>query len=143
MTCLLVGSGVVVFQAAAQLPVNFPTVRNGNDCLMPSNPDEVVGQLEGDQPAVFPGGVDSSSVFFARLTKSLDTTGCPDHAWVSTQFVVGKDGAISDVIVVNSACPKIDGAVIEMVRTMPRWKPGTCKGVPLNMRVNFPVRVRG
>lgn len=139
---IALGLALVALQAIAQDPPFSISARNGNDCVLPVAPDQVVGQMDVEQPATFPGGIDSSSIFMATRLKGLDASGCPDHAWVFTQFVVGKDGVISDVTMMNSACPKTDEAVVAVIRRMPRWKPGTCKGTPLNMRVNFPVQVR-
>ena len=136
MGILLSGLGV---NASAQ--VTYALFGGPVDCSTPSDPEQVVWSLETDQAPSYPGGIDSAQAYVRSRVKHIDVSGCPAHSWVITQFTVRKDGSISDVEVVNSACAKADGNVKAAIGTMPNWTPGTCKKSPLNTRLMFPVRV--
>ncbi len=58
---------------------------------------------------------------------------------VILQFLVGKDGKVSDVKVVRSVDPSLDKEAIRVVSSSPRWKPGQQRGKPVKVRYTFPV----
>lgn len=61
---------------------------------------------------------------------------------VTVQFVVGKDGSIGDVKVIRGVDPTLDAEAIRVISSMPKWKPGTQKGEPVNVRYTVPVMFR-
>lgn len=61
---------------------------------------------------------------------------------VTVQFVVGKDGSIGDVKVIRGVAPTLDAEAIRVISGMPKWKPGTQKGEPVNVRYTVPVMFR-
>lgn len=61
---------------------------------------------------------------------------------VTVQFVVGKDGRIGDVKVIRGVDPTLDAEAIRVISGMPKWKPGTQKGEPVNVRYTVPVMFR-
>ena len=61
---------------------------------------------------------------------------------VTVQFVVGKDGSIGDVKVIRGVDPTLDAEAIRVISSMPKWKPGTQKGEPVNVRYTVPVKFR-
>ena len=61
---------------------------------------------------------------------------------VTVQFVVGKDGSIGDVKVIRGVDPTLDAEAIRVISGMPKWKPGTQKGEPVNVRYTVPVMFR-
>ena len=55
-------------------------------------------------------------------------------------FVVNKDGSISDVEVVRSGGdPSLDKEALRVIKSMPKWKPGTIKGKPVRVKFTLPV----
>lgn len=59
---------------------------------------------------------------------------------VFCQFVVDKNGSISDVEVVRSSGhPALDQEAIRLVESMPSWKPGRHKGKPVRVRFTLPI----
>lgn len=58
---------------------------------------------------------------------------------VVLQFVVDKEGKVTDIQVVHSIDPTLDQAAIDVIRTLPDWKPGMQNGQPVNVRYTLPV----
>lgn len=61
---------------------------------------------------------------------------------VTVQFVVGKDGSIGNVGILRGVDPNLDAEAIRVISSMPKWKPGTQKGEPVNVRYTVPVMFR-
>ena len=61
---------------------------------------------------------------------------------VIVQFVVGKDGHISDVKVAKSVDPSLDKEAVRVVKAMPKWIPGKQNGQAVTVRYTLPVTFR-
>ena len=61
---------------------------------------------------------------------------------VVVQFVVGKDGHISDVKVAKSVDPSLDKEAVRVVKAMPKWIPGKQNGQAVTVRYTLPVTFR-
>lgn len=61
---------------------------------------------------------------------------------VLVSFVVEKDGSISDVSIVRPSSPSLDREVVNLVRLMPRWKPGKLNGNPVRTRQFLPLTIK-
>lgn len=61
---------------------------------------------------------------------------------VIVQFVVGRDGSISDVTVARSVDPSLDTEAKRVVRSMPKWIPGKQNGKSVNCKFTLPVTFR-
>ena len=61
---------------------------------------------------------------------------------VLVQFVVQKDGSISNAIVLRGVDPLIDAEAIRLVNAMPKWKPGMQGGKPVAVKYTVPVLFR-
>ena len=61
---------------------------------------------------------------------------------VVVQFVVGKDGSISNVHVVKSVDPSLDKEAVRVVKNMPKWIPGKQNGQSVTVRYTLPVTFR-
>jgi len=59
---------------------------------------------------------------------------------VIIQFVVERDGKITNVEVVKKAGWGFDEAAVEVVKKMPPWKPAKQNGKPVRLQMNLPVR---
>jgi len=58
---------------------------------------------------------------------------------VDVQFVVGKDGSVTDVEVVKGISPECDAEAIRVVQSIPAFKPATQNGKPVNVRMMVPI----
>ena len=61
---------------------------------------------------------------------------------VITNFVVEKDGSITDVQVVRGVDPSLDKEAIRVIQSMPKWKPGKQRGSSVRVRFTLPVVFR-
>ena len=58
---------------------------------------------------------------------------------VTLQFVIKKDGSMSDVRVVKGIDKSLDREAVRVVSSSPKWTPGSVGGEPVNVRFLFPV----
>ena len=61
---------------------------------------------------------------------------------VVIQFVVNKDGSVSDAKVVRSVDPELDKEALRVVNSMPQWKPGMQKGEAVSVKYTIPIAFR-
>jgi protein TonB len=59
---------------------------------------------------------------------------------VFLEFVVEKDGSISNVKVLVGVYPELDQEAMRVVKIMPKWKPGKQMGKPVRTFFQIPVR---
>lgn len=58
---------------------------------------------------------------------------------VIVNFIVEKDGSISNVQVVRSVDPALDREAVNTVKRMPKWNPGMNNGQPARVKFTLPV----
>jgi len=58
---------------------------------------------------------------------------------VIVQFVVNRDGSVTDPAVVRGVCPVLDREALRVVASMPRWRPGMQGGRPVRATYAVPV----
>ncbi len=61
---------------------------------------------------------------------------------VICNFVVERDGSITDVQVVRGVDPSLDREAVRVIQQMPRWKPGKQRGQAVRVRFTLPVVFR-
>jgi protein TonB len=59
---------------------------------------------------------------------------------VFLEFVVEKDGSISNVKVLVGVYPELDQEAIRAVKLLPKWKPGKQMGKPVRTYFSIPIR---
>lgn len=92
----------------------------------------------------FPGG---EAALFKYLKKNLMYPHMAQENGVGgtvfVQFVVSRDGSISDVKTVGAAKGAgLEEEAMRVVRKMPGWKPGKQNGKPVTVLYNLPIRFR-
>ena len=96
-------------------------------------------QVVEEQP-MFPGGMEEMMKFLQqniKYPKEAQEQG--KQGRVVVQFVVNKDGSISNDTIVRSVDPSLDAEALRVVRSMPNWTPGKQKGKPVRVRFTLPV----
>ena len=92
----------------------------------------------------FPGGQEALLYFLSQNVKYppiAQKNGIQGR--VIVQFVVAKDGKISDVVVVRSGGdPSLDREAVRVIKSMPRWEPGKRRGKPIRFKYTAPVNFR-
>lgn len=88
----------------------------------------------------FPGG---AVEFMKWLTKNLKYPPSAQQRKVQgrvvAQFIVNKDGSISDLVLVEKVSPELDREALRVLRMMPKWTPGVMDAKPCRTKVCIPV----
>lgn len=101
-------------------------------------PEKIFEAVE--QQAQFPGGQGalnkwlSNNLRYPELAQQNNVQGR-----VIVQFVVEKDGSISNPVIARGVDKDLDKEAIRVVKKMPRWQPGKNNGVPVRSRFTLPV----
>ena len=61
---------------------------------------------------------------------------------VIVQFVIERDGSITQVNVTRGVDPSLDREAVRVVKSMPKWSPGRQKGEPVRVKFTLPVNFR-
>lgn len=61
---------------------------------------------------------------------------------VMVDFIIGKDGKVSDVRVVKGVSPELDAEAVKVVSASPKWKPGRVDGNKVRTSITIPVEFR-
>lgn len=96
--------------------------------------------MVAEQMPEFPGGM-------KELLKFLqDNLKYPENAMknnvqgrVIVQFVVEKDGTLTEFKVARSVDPDLDAEALRVLQTMPKWKPGMQRGKIVRVKFTVPV----
>ncbi|MCF6171582.1 MAG: energy transducer TonB [Bacteroidales bacterium] len=102
--------------------------------------EEVIFQVVENQPE-FPGGMSELYVFLQKNVKYppiAKESGIQGRVFVN--FVVEKDGSISNVKVLRGIGGGCDEEAIRVVKSMPKWKPGKQRGKPVRVSFNLPIK---
>lgn len=59
---------------------------------------------------------------------------------VVCQFIVEKDGSISNVSVLRSVDPLLDKEAVRVIENMPKWAPGKQDGKPVRVKFTLPIK---
>lgn len=103
---------------------------------------EEVFQVVENMPE-FPGGNTELMKFLAKNIKyPAETQQKGEQGRVMVQFVVGKDGKLSDIKIMRSISPTLDAEAIRVIKAMPTWKPGTQRGQAVAVKYTIPISFR-
>lgn len=105
--------------------------------------DTVKEEMIYDMPEIMPefiGGPDALDEFLKKnLVYPPDAKAQGIQGKVYIQFIVEKDGSVTNVIVRRSAHALLDAEAMRVVKLMPAWKPGTMRGKKVRVRYTLPV----
>lgn len=91
----------------------------------------------------FPGGQDK---LFQYLKENIKYPDDAEKAGlegrVVCQFVVDKDGSITDINVIQSINGSLDTEAVRVIKAMPKWKPGKMKGEAVRVKFTIPISFR-
>ncbi|WP_018339235.1 MULTISPECIES: energy transducer TonB [Butyricimonas] len=101
--------------------------------------EEDVFQVVEDMPT-FPGDINKwlgKNVKYPVIAQENNIQGR-----VTVQFVIEKDGSITDVKVLRGVDPSLDKEAVRVVKSMPKWKPGKQRGKPVRVSYTVPINFR-
>ena len=61
---------------------------------------------------------------------------------VMVEFIINRDGKVSDVRVVKGVCEELDAEAVKVVAASPKWKPGKVNGEKVRCSLTVPVEFR-
>lgn len=103
--------------------------------------NRIISEDEIESMPSFPGGEAALSKYLAenvRYPAVAQESGIQGR--VVCRFVVHKDGSSSDIEVIRSVDPSLDKEAIRVIKSMPKWNPGTLKnGETFDTRYTLPV----
>jgi protein TonB len=104
-------------------------------------PEKVFDMVE--QMPTFPGGQTELMAYLGKNIKYptiAQENGTQGR--VIIQFVVERDGSISDVHVARGVDPYLDKEAVRVVKSMPKWLPGKQNGKAVRVKFTVPVMFR-
>ena len=121
----------------------------GEDCVQPAKSDGIVvvpHTLKEDvypsaeQMPQFPGG-EAALMKYIQSHIQYPPTAAKNHVQgrVIVQFVVWKDGSVSEVNVVRSVDKDLDWEAVRVCKTLPKFTPGRQNGKAVDVWYTVPV----
>ena len=93
-----------------------------------------------EEMPVYPGGMAAMMDFFYKNMKyPKEAFDAKQEGRVIAQFVVEKDGCITDAHIVKSVSPALDAEALRIVNAMPNWTPGRQNGKPVRVKYTVPI----
>ena len=124
---------LLLFTAAFSLAYAQQPASNNN-----ANDDEIFSIVENEPE--YPGGDEALYKFISKnivYPKSAREKGI--QGTVLVEFVVEKDGKLSNIKVIRSADPALDAEAVRVISKMPKWKPGTQRGKKVRSTFRLPI----
>jgi TonB family protein len=87
-------------------------------------------------------GYDVNQYISSALLSTSDSSYFGLQGKVVLRFIITQSGSIDSVSVIKSLSPAIDQAIVYTAQNMPKWKPGTKDGVPVNVYYTIPVPIK-
>jgi protein TonB len=94
-----------------------------------------------EQMPTFPGGTEEMMKYLSKNTQYPQTAAENGiQGTVFVQFVVDKNGRITDVKVIRGVDPELDKEAIRVAKSMPSWLPGKQNGEAVRVAFTMPVK---
>ncbi|MGZ4054764.1 MAG: energy transducer TonB [Bacteroidia bacterium] len=116
------------------IPEPFPVI----DSTPKLTKDIIVGEIFEPMPE-FNGGEKAlaeyikKNIIYPTVDNAIEGT-------VYTSFIVMKDGSIDSVKLLRGISKPYNDEALRVIKSMPKWKPATHNGKPINIQVNIPIK---
>ena len=124
-------------------PASAPEIQVVTYAPQPKEVEQGEVFLAVEEQPMFPGGMEEMMKFLqanVKYPEQAQSNGVQGR--VIVQFVVNKDGSISNDTIVRSVDPLLDAEALRVVRSMPNWTPGKQRGKEVRVRFTLPVTFR-
>lgn len=111
-----------------------------------SDDKDLVPYFECDQRPTFLGSADPSQFLekwvyqYLKYPEKAIIDGVQGRVMVD--FIIEKDGKVSNVRVVKSVSEELDAEAVKVISASPKWKPGRVRGEKVRTSMNIPVEFR-
>jgi protein TonB len=61
---------------------------------------------------------------------------------VICQFIINRDGSVSEVVVVRSITPSLDAEAVRVISAMPNWTPGEQRAQTVRVKYTLPINFK-
>ena len=96
-----------------------------------------------DEMPKFPGGQEGLMRYLAKNIKyPVMAQQNKEQGKVLVQIIIGKDGNVSNIKILEGASAWLDAEAIRVVRGMPKWEPGKQNGQAVAVEYTFPITFR-
>jgi len=110
--------------------------------IVTQNPDTMVFEIVEDMPE-FSGGMQALMKYLSENLKyPYNAMQQGIQGSVMLQFIVEKDGSLTNIHVLRGIDSEIDAEALRVVREMPKWIPGKQRGQIVRVKFSLPVRFR-
>jgi TonB family protein len=108
--------------------------------------DDVVSYYDCDQRPTFLNSADVAPFMekwvYANLKYPDDAVRDGIQGRVMVDFIIDKDGKVTDVRVVRGVDPELDAEAVRVISASPKWRPGRMNGQKVRTSVTVPVEFR-
>lgn len=108
--------------------------------------DDVMSYYDCDQRPMFLNSADIAPFMekwvYPNLKYPEDAVRDGIQGRVMVDFVIEKDGRVTDVRVIRGVDPELDAEAVRVVSNSPKWKPGRMNGQKVRTSVTVPVEFR-
>ena len=108
--------------------------------------DDVVSYYDCDQRPVFLNSADIRPFMekwvYANMRYPERAVRDGIQGRVMVDFIIDKDGKVTDVRVVRGVDPDLDEEAVRVISASPKWKPGRMNGQKVRTSVTVPVEFR-
>lgn len=120
------------------LPVTFRLPDAAKAACAPVVGDGVVDEC--DELPQYPGGIPGVVAYLSKNIKYPKAAAENKiEGRVVVEFVINKDGSVSNVVVKRSVNQLLDAEAVRVISRMPKWTPGKQDGKPVNVKYTLPV----
>jgi len=90
-----------------------------------------------DIAPAYPGGLKEMYQYMANnFVQRINLSGK-----IIAEFVIATDGSVTNIKILKGLHKKLDEEAIRMLKSMPKWKPGTQNGIPVRVVYTLPITV--
>jgi len=119
----------------SRIKLNILTESN---IVKPEEPE--ISNLRLNSEAEFPGGEGEMVKYIEDYLISYK--GRIPKGIIEIEFIVNKDGSLSDIKVIQGVSRKINAEAIELVKSMPKWTPAMRNGKPISAYNTIPIELQ-
>lgn len=142
VSALVISSNAESMLNSAGKTINEQTPPPPPPPVIENDEEDVVFMVVEKMPQ-YPGGDEELFKYLATNIKyPSDAKEQNIEGRVICQFVINRDGSVSDVVVVRSIAPSLDAEAVRVISAMPNWTPGEQRGQTVRVKYTLPINFK-